>query len=216
MSVVGNSSSGRRKGAMEVSSSSSCLRHAWSGQLLLSSSSSSRSALLLHGTTPRRRASGSNAMRMRPILRCVGGLDSSTSSASMWKLDSDGLRKDYASLLRAGAIERGGWGLSTKLSAAKRDRVIVHASASAEHGLLKSVLPELFLIFLVLIVFLVLLKVCLNLVLSHENVAKSFCKRKVRKAKRNERRTQEGSIGLFTDGFWKSATGFSWGMEREE
>lgn len=135
------------KGAMEVSSSSSCLRHAGSGQLLLSSSSSSsRSALLLHGTTLRR-ASGSNAMRMRPILRCVGGLDSSTSSSSMLKLDSDGLRKDYASLLRAGAIERGGWGLSTKLSAAKRDRVIVHASASAEHGLLKSVLPELFLKF---------------------------------------------------------------------
>ena len=160
------------KGAMEVSSSS-CLRHAWSGQLLLSSSS--RSALLLHGTTPRR-ASGSNAMRMKPILRCVGGLDSSTSSASMLKLDSDGLRKDYASLLRAGAIERGGWGLSTKLSAAKRDRVIVHASASAEHGLLKSVLPELFLIFLVLIVFLVLLKVCLNLVLSHENVEKAFAR----------------------------------------
>jgi hypothetical protein len=65
----------------------------------------------------------------------------------MLKLDSDGLRKDYASLLRAGAIERGGWGLSTKISAAKRDRVIVHASASAEHGLLKSVLPELFLKF---------------------------------------------------------------------
>ena len=41
-------------------------------------------------------------------------------------------------------------------------------------------------------------------------------KGKESEAKRNERRTQEGSKGVFTDGFWKSATGFSWGMEREE
>lgn len=165
MSVVGNSSSGRRKEAMEVSSST-CIRHAWSGQLLLSSSSS-RSALLLHGTALRR-ASGSSAMRMRPILRCVGGLDSSTSSSSMLKLDSDELRKDFASLLRVGAIERGGWGLSTKISAAKRDRVIVHASASAEHGLLRTVLPELLFLIFSFNLFWDLFKVCSKLVLSHD------------------------------------------------
>lgn len=116
-------------------SSSSCLRHAWSGQLLLSPSSSGRIALL-QGSA-RGRASGLNAMRATPIPRCVGGLDS-----PRLKLDSDGLRKDFASLLRVGAVERRGWGLSTTLPAAKRDGVVVHASASAEYGLLRSVLPE--------------------------------------------------------------------------